>query len=352
MQEDEKDQVYTLMCKSFAPTFRLFFSWTPDVLIAKNENQILGAVFLKLFDLPRQRKGGLFSLLFSAPEARGLGVGQQLAEAGIAFFKQQNCDEIFANVEGYNPSSAKLFATRGFGIVSPSEQFRRYGADIFKVWWKTFHFIDIGHFMWVHPAPKQADNPALQYWGTIVLSSLIGLLLLWRQAISGTVIQPTTWFVLPLAIGGLFGLRYLGMWLAAKAQGLQTRFRAWESGFPLSIVFALLGGVYPSPGNIYPTENNWRYRDLLSQLGPIALAGTLPVLLVVWGVWGILQTDIVPYQVGVGLNAILYVGKQLALFDIALPIFPFTGFNGRRLWDWHKAVWVLLAIATAVIVFI
>lgn len=350
MRDDERGTVHAIMRRAFPLVDQWAFAWTPNVLVAEQSGQLLGAIVLKLFALPNNRKGGSVAWVFTAPEARGQGLGQRLVEAGIDFFEQQRCDEILTTVEGFNTSSSKLFATRGFKILSPGAQFRRYGLATFAVWAKISHCFDIGHFLWVRPATTTADNPTWQWWGTIAANTLIGLLMLGRLS-SSSVISSTMWLVLPLAILMLFGLRSLGMWLAARRQGLTVQFRAWESGFLLSIAIALVfpGAMYPVPGGVYPTTHQWRYRDLLPQLGWMALAGTLPVLLVVWGVWMAVQLDIPSPYLKAGLDVMRLVGKPLILFDIALPFFPFVSFNGQRLWDWNKSVWAVLTVATVAV---
>jgi hypothetical protein len=93
-----------------------------------------------------------------------MGTGQKLIEAALHFFEDKECDEIMACVEGFNTSSSKLFSTRGFSILSPGQQFQRYGIRILPLWVRISHYIDIGHFLWVRPRTKQPDNPALQWW--------------------------------------------------------------------------------------------------------------------------------------------------------------------------------------------
>ena len=79
-----------------------------------------------------------------------------------------------------NTSSSKIFSERRFSILSPGEQFRRYGLRAFALWFKIFHYIDIGHFVWAHPAAERQDRPLLQWWGTVLANALICLLALWR----------------------------------------------------------------------------------------------------------------------------------------------------------------------------
>ena len=182
MRAEEKQDVSAIMRRSFELTQQWFFSWSSDVLVAERDGKLLGAVVLKMFSLPGGRKGGLIAWVFTAPEARGTGAGQRLIKVAFEFLEEQGCDELMACVEGYNSSSSKLFATRDFSILSPGEQFRRYGLGALSMWIHTFHYIDIGHFLWVRPAARQPDNPTMQWWGNWLANVLVSLLALWRQS--------------------------------------------------------------------------------------------------------------------------------------------------------------------------
>lgn len=342
MEEEDKDQVITAMRRSFSVIARWFFSFSPNVLVGERNGEILGAVVLKTFKISANTRGGLIAWIFTVPEARGLGLGQALTEAGIEFFENAGCQEIFAAVEGYNSSSRKLFASRGFGIISPGQQFSRYGLKTLRLWLQTFHLVDVGHFLWRKPAPVKKDNPTLQLGGTIIATSLIWLLVLWRT--SGK-LNPLSSIAFSLATIVLFGIRYLGMWLTGKQQGLQVRYRAWESGFPISIVVALfLGGSYLVPGGLYPLGNDWRYRDFFPQLFLMSLSGIFSVLMMTILTAISLNYNLIPRELTIWFNAILKVGLTLLFFDTCLPFFPFSCFNGRRVWEWNKLVWLILSI--------
>ncbi len=117
----------TKMESIYCDTWTLFHqpTFTPHVLVAEQNGQLLGATVLKLIPLPRNRKGGLIYWVFTAPEASGMRAGQRLIESATHFFEDKGCDEIMTCVEGINTSSSKLFSTRGFSILSPGQQFRR-----------------------------------------------------------------------------------------------------------------------------------------------------------------------------------------------------------------------------------
>jgi GNAT superfamily N-acetyltransferase len=352
MLAEEKKTVTAVMRRAFSPIQQLFFAWKGRTLVAERDGQILGATVLNTFSLSGGRKGGIVLWIFTDPAVHGQGAGQALAEGAIAFFEAEGCTDMFACVEGYNASSSKLWATRGFGILSPGAQFRRYGLGALPMWWHTFHFIDLGHFLWARPPVNWPDSLMLQWWVTLLLNAVLMGLALWQQN-GFRALAPLYWLLAPLWVLIFFGARTLAMQAAAKAQGLTLRYRAWESGFPLGLVIALAaGGFYPVPGSFYPTTDHWRYREWAPKLGPIALAGLLPGLLLTWGLWalgrfGDLHADTLLWR-----NVGMMVGGNLSLFDVLLIFFPFASFNGRRVWDWQPWVWGLCALATAVLLVI
>jgi hypothetical protein len=246
-----------------------------------------------------------------------------------------------------------MFAGRGFSILSPMEQFNRYGRSLPLVWMKMSHTFDIGHFLWAKPAATRPDNPILQWWGMVILNSLFLLLALWRSS-GFTAIDGTAYFAIPSSVLLLFGFRWLAMKLAARAQGLRTRYRAWETGLLVTFVIALVfGGQFPVPGNIYPTSNDWSYRQLLPKLSQMALAGIVAVLLLLFSINALLITGNLSGGAAAWLNYARYVGTPLALFDVVLAaIFPFVSFNGRRIWEWNRPLWFVLSLVTVGLFFV
>lgn len=336
MRAEEKPEVKRIAFRAFSFLVRLFFSWGDTVLVAERGGQLVGGIVLKIFSLAQGRKAGFVAWLFSDPDARGLGVGQRLVEAALAYFEAEGCDEVGACVEGHNTSSSKLFATRGFGVLSPGEHWRRYGWWLPLVWWHSFHLTDVGHFYWAKPGPTREGNPLAQWWGTILLNVLVTWIgiQVWRAE------DWVLWVAAPAVILVLLGVRRLSMELVARAQGLEVRYRAWESGFPLSFAIALvLGGLYVVPGGLYPPGHNWRYRELVPQLGRMALAGVAVPLALLWLAQGLASIP----AVNTVLPLINYVGISLMAVDVLVPFFPLACFNGRRLWDWHPIIWAVVA---------
>ena len=348
MREEETRAVRSLAGRAFSQLESAFFTPPPQTRIDEDDGQLVGEIVRKVFALPNKRRCGAIFWLMTASEARGSGVGGRLVEAALEYFEDHGCQETFTCVEGYNTSSSNLFAARGFTILSPREQLRRYGLlSTFVLWIKMFRLgADVGHFLWARPGATRQDHPRLQWLAGTLLSVLVFLLAGWRGGwVEG--LEPATVLGAALAIVALFGLREAAMRLAARSQGLLVRHRVWEAAFPLSAGVALMLGLFfPTPGSVYPRDDTWRYRNLLPKLGPIAFAGALAVLVFAWVTWGLLRFGEFSPEITSWLRFGHVAGQMLALFEVILPFSIFVSFNGRRVWDWSRPAWALLAAAT------
>lgn len=351
MRDEERPAVGRVMRSAFPPTEWVFFSCTEDTLVAERDGRIVGGAVLDTYPLPGGRTGGFIVWLFVAPEAQGLGIGQRLTEAALDLFEARGCDEVAACVEGYNTSSSKLFATRGFGILSPGEQLRRYGLTTPVVWWRMNHIFDIGHFVWARPCGVSTPHPAWQWAAAAVLGAAVQGLALWRQTGFGRV-GAATWAAM-LTVPVVFGLRHLGMWLAARRQGIRTEYRMWESGVGLGLLLGLaFGQWYPAPGSLYPAGDRWTYREVLPRLAPVALAGALPMVVLAWVAWWAAGWAGLPPALAPWALGLRWVAGSMALFDTVMAFFPFVSLNGRRLWDWNRWVWLAVAAPAAALQFV
>ncbi|HIC43550.1 MAG TPA: GNAT family N-acetyltransferase [Sulfurimonas sp.] len=343
MHINEKDRVLAVMKLSFPPVQRLFFSLTKNVLVAQKENDLLGAIVLKKFDL-NNSKIGLVYWIFTAPTARGLGVGGQLIKKGLETLEEMGCQEVFACIEGHNTSSSNLLSGKGFEILTLGQQVKRFGLDLIPFWLKIFHIIDFGHFLWVKPAVKEVARPGLRWWGNAFFNGLIAYIasirLLKFQTISLEI-----FFQSFIAVFVLFGIRNISMGLTAYFLKMKVRFRLWESAFPLSLLISLAVGRWmPIPGSMYPVSSKWSYKNKQSELGKMSLISCTMILILAFSTQGLISYDLLPSHFISFAKTLITFSKPLLIFDIVLIFFPFTCFNGARLWDWNKMVWALYVI--------
>ena len=223
------------------------------------------------------------------------------------------------------------------------EQLQRFGfPGILKVWLKTFHFFDLGHFLWGKPPQATADLPLFQLASALLLNMIIAFLAVFRTSIASP--DWGTLTILPLWVLILLGLRNSLMLLVAKIQALSLRYRLWETGFVISFIVMLLGGVFvPIPGSYYSKEKVWNSNRIKPQLGKIALAGSLPTLLISLSLFFLGRFLPLSNNLEIVLATGFRAAFVITVADTLIPFFPFVSFNGRRLWDWNRWIWGLMA---------
>lgn len=338
MLPQEKSRVKKVLNRAFPLLMRLFFYFTKTVLIAVEDDKILGGVVVKKFKIDKKRTGGLICLIFTDPEEVGRGIGQRVAEAGIEKLEAMGATDIFAMVLGDNTSSSKLFSNRGFKILNPLSQFRSYGIRTLLLWFKTLHFFDVGHFMWTKSTTlKEVSNPNrfISFLWTLGLHFIAGFIAVWRWY--GRVDLKMT-LVFIISIGVLLSIRQGLSLLVPRLKGVDVVYRPWESGLSLNMIISgIFGGSVPSPGSFYPLRENWSYRDTVSFTGLMALIPSIAIVSITVALW-ILKVN---YTV---LSIPYYIGFTLSVVDISLPFFPLSSYNGRRIWDWNRIIWLITAL--------
>lgn len=336
MQPSEEKTVRSIAWKAFPLFEQLFISFSGKTLVAEFEERLVGSIVLNTFVLPGGRKGGVINWLFTDPAARGLGAGQRLVEGALDWFNSENCDEIVTIVEGYNASSFKQFATRGFSILTPEGQVQRYGWQLPIIWMHATggSFMNVGHFLWVYPVKETADSQVLQLTLTILFHCLVGWLAVWRsEGFSG--FDTTAFIAVPACLLLLLGTRFAAMACIAHCCGLRVRYRAWEFTLPITLIVAIAGGVlFAAPGGLYPCHSNWRYNDMLPTFGRMALAGTMVVLLITFGSLMLRELGDFSDDLKDWLTYVFIIGVPLVAVDTVVFFNPFKSYNGRRIWDW------------------
>lgn len=350
MKSEDKKSVNVVMRKSFPFLARIFFYFTKDMYVAEVNGEITGGVFLKTFNVKKDIKAGLVAWIFCSPDFKGLGLGQKLINRGIEFLEEEGCDYIFSTVEGDNTSSSKLFSNRGFVRLSPLEQFRLFGLRIFYIWFKTLHTFDIGYFLWTKGRDKlDRKNESFLLGKTVLISTLTAIIMFLRLRFGlniGVIVSTLLIFIL------VYGLRILSMFVVARLQGLKTRYKMWESGLLLNLFISLaFGGLVPSPGSLYPRDESWTYRENKKELGIMALVSSILLISVLYILKIVLHYNIFP-DLRNYINISRSITLALIIIDISIPFFPLSSFNGRRIWNWNRIIWLMLFIPIAAQFFI
>lgn len=352
MRRDEKKEVRRVMKRAFPFFMRLFYSLSKETFVAEKNGELLGGVVTKRFKLSSGKMGGYVAFIFTAPEAQGLGVGQALLDHALEYLQEQGCDEIFASVEGSNTSSSKMFLTRGFTLASAGFLIRRYRFKLAKIFWYTFHTFDLGHFLWIKTfdeyLEEYREHPLLQWSVNLALNTLFWTV---AFALQGSVAPEGTtaiWTTVLISLGLLLAVRDLSTLAVSRILKLPLQYRLWETGLILSAGIALIfRGQFISAGSFYPTRKEWRYKDERPRLGKIALVSNLTTLVLLYGLLAMRYFLPLPRPLSFPIGMTLLAGSVLIVFDMLLPIFPFSPSNAGRIFKWSKPVWVLSALLGA-----
>jgi len=347
----DRKAIKRLASRSFGFTVLAVFGFDAGGHVAVRDGEVVGATVLRTFSSGSTTYGVLSWIMVSACE-RGSGVGQRLTDRAMVWFHQQECNEVFALVEGYNQSSSKLFLHRGFQRLSAGAQFARFGAETFRLWLRIPHLFTVGYSLWHRPAGS-VEPPREHPWGQWIANygaqMVVFLILALRVGILPSGADPLeavlAIVLVPLAI---LGVRSTLQWLVATALGLDVRYRMWESGLTVSVlVAAIFGGIIVSPGSLYPVSEPYRYRDELGRLGPSLFAGTLGLLVATALVRFLVYTGAEPGVLSLTLRIFLVSAQTFLVVEVLTVFFPFTAFAGKHIKNWSSWAWVLLAVLTA-----
>ncbi|MCB2211785.1 GNAT family N-acetyltransferase [bacterium] len=322
-------------------------------------DSVCGVLTGKTFPMSKNRRAGILSWAAVDPAARGQGLGRALYERAVHDLTAEGAEDLFGCIEGLNPASYRLLQSEGFVRMSFTRQLRRYGViGLLRVWFGTVHIPDVGHFLWVRradgePLPERHSSEPSQaaaWFGNLLASVVLLLATFWRWNPS----ELPGWEAVVVAAATLlllYGTRELAMRAVAARLRLPVRFRAWESGYNLSIAIALLfGGVFPVPGNLYPADEARPGSNPARTLGPVAAAGAVAILMLTGA-----AEYLKPLSSGLPASILAmtaFLGKTVALFDIVFAFFPFVAYNGCRIWAWNRLAWGVFAATTLALFFV
>lgn len=352
IEDDEVEGFHEAGSQAFPAAVAPLVQAKEITLVAVEGGQIVGGFAAESVELKGQSKMAVVRWLFVLPSHQGLSIGARLARRGIECVKEQGFDYFVSDIDGDNTSSFRIVESLGARLIRPWEQIRLLGLrGMGSAWWKLSHFMDFGHFIyaWTDDDPTENDSGVARSRGgqEFLVSSLacasIAAVAGWR---SGLAVGWVATAVLLLLV-----MRQVVTWLASRVQGLSVRHRAWDSGYPFSLLLAIAAGVYfPMPGGIYPSHEKWRAKDEITRRGRSAMAAMVVLMAIVGAArWAEEGEFARPWQAAV--EALIFVGVPTLLFGAVVAFAPFACFHAKRIRDWRTAAWICCAIPALVICF-
>jgi Zn-dependent protease len=149
-----------------------------------------------------------------------------------------------------------------------------------------------------------------------------------------------SFFVAALTVGIGFIIHELSHKIVAQKYGCKAEFRAFDNFLIISIFLALfLKLLIAAPGAVMISGPVGKRRN-----GKISAAGPASNLLVALGFLIIALVF--------GSNIITYYGIFINSILAAFNLIPIAMFDGKKIFNWNKAVWSIMAILSAGLIFI
>ncbi|MBU0614470.1 MAG: hypothetical protein KJ601_00075 [Nanoarchaeota archaeon] len=149
-----------------------------------------------------------------------------------------------------------------------------------------------------------------------------------------------SFIVAAITVGIGFIVHELSHKIIAQRYGCQAEFRAFDNFLIIGIFMALfLRILIAAPGAVMISGPVGKSRN-----GKISMAGPTSNLAVALGFLAV--------AVIFGHNIITYYGFFINSLLAGFNMLPVAMFDGRKIFEWNKAVWGILAVVAAVFVFI
>ena len=322
---------YYFYCLTYLP-------YKGNALVAVEGETIVGCV-IPLVATHAGEKVGMVGGIFADRNVQGRGVGKALVDAALAHFQQEGCKTLYYIVDRFNSPSWNMVLHRGFDLFELNEQLRVFGWKTISLWWVNGYFWEAGTFL-LRKTGKDSQITKEAGAGWHLLLAWLGFsFVLWMLGIR----HDAPWLDYVPFVLGVAGVTILAHELShklvARSLGLKTVFKVWESGLVISALWALLGVLVPFYGSTFIKQKDWSYNKDVRKMGLIYMAGPVVSL--------ILASCFLALGVNGSLLLVGTIGfwanSSMVFFNL-IPIFPFTPFDGRRIFLWSKTIWSLLVI--------
>ena len=337
MREDEAALAWKTGKPSFGLIERMAFQKPKQAFLAIADAQIVGMASFCSFPGKNDQKIGYVEVGYVKKGCEGEGIGGELYKRATTHLKEQGCETVTATVKDDNVASWKLFENNGYRITGFIQLLHCYGLlSTIRLWLKSTLAIATGFHLW-STIPGRGRS-TIQQVGIFALLNLIVLLPV--LALGGSLLDfglracVTALLLSAALLGGLLGtLFFKEKWCFFTTRG----------GVLISFLVTSLGGIWPVVGRFYPVIYR-RTPGFRRDMGVEGLLEWLALLFMI-GVASLKKDQLAFW------NYVFSFGKNLLLIH-ALPVYPFSSFGGKRIWDYSKGLSVITIIISAVLLFL
>lgn len=142
-------------------------------------------------------------------------------------------------------------------------------------------------------------------------------------------------------VGSGFLLHELAHKYFAQKYGCVAEFRAFPVMLAITLFSSLFGFIFAAPGAVFFSGHNIPKR----KIGHISIAGPITnvLLAAAFFLLAFVSSTGTLHLVGtIGMR----INAWLALFNMI----PFGPFDGKKVWDWNKGIWILFTFVALILV--
>lgn len=335
MRPDEAGAIVKGQRRAFGFPFSLFVTKPKAALVAVRDERIVAAVTYKIINTAGG-KAGYLDVAYTDAEERGGGLGSRLYKATMDTLRDQGCGDITATIRDDNRPSWKIMERNGAAPLPFYRMIGPYGLiGAVKLALVGHLPYALGHEMWV--TGYEAKN---RVWGMLpgflVINALLMMLSFGGSAL--TALGGLAVLTADMAAGFLGTLGTRGRWYLQRPHG----------GLALSVFVSAIQGILPSHGSWQLREDSYDMKDRAGLLGRSTLCSWIATLIITAVSYGILKAG--PQgPAALLLSGAVNLGFMYLIYRI-LAFFPFESFGGKRVWDWNRWGYGVMAAASAAVV--
>ncbi|MGL5677795.1 MAG: GNAT family N-acetyltransferase [Cellulosilyticaceae bacterium] len=337
--DNEKGELVRNGRKCFSLTEGMFLSKPKKGLVVEVDGEVVGAVFLKIIT-HKTTKIGYVDYIFIYPKFRGCGAAKLLYKSAIQALKDEGCTINTGVVVDDNAKSFMRFEAEGLYRTSSLDLLKSVGlTGLIKL-----NFLEsglgFGNSSAIYTDIPATKRPvAFSFALLLVVNAfLLCLSKLLNVASIGEFINSL--IIIPAGLC-VFLIGVLGSKLGSKIAGGNWVFHIPQGGILTSLIIALLGGFFPMRADFYPKKYD-SSKSCTRGLAITALIEWSTILII--NVASILTPSPSPF-----LHSFYYIGWVYFVFHV-IPIYPFSSFGFRRVWDYNKVLCFIMMAASILVI--
>lgn len=182
-------------------------------------------------------------------------------------------------------------------------------------------------------------NDLLKAW--VVLSLAFAILMNGGPKFSLTFVKPLLISAFTVGIG--FLLHELAHKYLAQKYGCRAEFKAFPLMLAITLFGSLFGFIFAAPGAVFISGHAISSK----KNGQVSLAGPLMNIFLAIAFFSLLiftSSELMHLVGSLGSR----INAWLALFNLI----PFGPFDGKKVWDWNKPIWLTFALLSLLLVFV